>query len=200
MAYHEKTFHIDPASFLEPFIRYLKPGTAILDVGCGSGRDLLWLKQRNFRVTGFEGSEGLAALAGKYAGCEIIQGDFQVFDFSKRLFDAMLLCGSLVHIPPACFESVFAGIVTGLGAGGKALVSLKEGQGSRTDGDGRTFYFWQDEDLRDIFLKHTFEVLDFHRSVSKVNSTDTWLGYVLNKGFKGPGGKEIPGSKGPGTD
>ncbi len=184
--YHEKTFHIDPSSFLEPLVRHLKPDDTVLDVGCGSGRDLLWLKEHGFSVTGFERSEGLAALARKHAGCEIIEGDFENYDFSKQKFDAILLSGSLVHIPPTRLEAVFGSVVSGLGAGGKVLVSLKEGEGSSIDGDGRAFYFWQDEDLRDIFSKHAFKVLDFHRGVSKVNSSDMWLSYILIEGSKGP--------------
>jgi SAM-dependent methyltransferase len=185
--YHEKTFHIDPSSFLEPLVRHLKPGDTVLDVGCGSGRDLLWLRAHDFSVMGFERSEGLAALARKYGDCDIIEGDFENYDFSKQKFDAILLSGSLVHIPHARLEAVFGSIVSGLGAGGKILVSLKEGRGSSIDGDGRTFYFWQDEDLRGIFSKHAFNVLDFHRGVSKVNSSDTWLSYILNQGPRGQG-------------
>jgi SAM-dependent methyltransferase len=184
-AYHKKTFHIDPASFLEPLSKHLKPGDKILDVGCGSGRDLLWFKAHGFSVMGFERSEGLAALARKYGDCEIIEGDFETYDFSKRKFDAILLSGSLVHIPHARLEAVFGSVVGGLGAAGKVLISLKEGSGSSIDGNGRVFYFWQDEDLRDIFSKHDFNVLEFQRGVSKVNEKDTWLSYVLNKGFEG---------------
>lgn len=44
-AYHEKTFSIDPTSFLEPLARRLPPEAFILDVGSGSGRDLLWMKK-----------------------------------------------------------------------------------------------------------------------------------------------------------
>ena len=178
--YHEKTFHIDPSSFLEPLSRHLKPGDTVLDVGCGSGRDLLWLRSHGFRVMGFERSEGLAALARKYAGCDIIEGDFENYDFSKQKFAAILLSGALVHIPHVHFEAVFGRVVRGLGAGGKALVSLKEGSGTFIDGDGRAFYFWQYENLRDIFSKHGFKVIEFHRSVSKVNEKDTWLSYVLS--------------------
>ncbi len=178
-AYHEKTFHIDPSSFLEPLIRHLKTGAEIFDVGCGSGRDLLWLKTHGFGVMGFERSEGLATLARKHVDCDIIEGDFEKYDFSKWKFDAILLSGSLVHIPHAHLEAVFGGIMSGLGEGGKVLVSLKEGEGSSIDGDGRAFYFWKDEDLRDIFSRHAFRVLECHRGVSKVNSNDTWLSYIL---------------------
>lgn len=182
-AYHEKTFHIDPTSFLGPLGRCLKPGDKILDVGCGSGRDLLWFKTRGFNVMGFERSKGLAALARKYADCDVIEGDFEDYDFSKWTFDAVLLSGSLVHTPHARLGAVFMSIVCGLREGGNALVSLKEGNGSCIDKEDRTFFFWQDEDLRDIFLKHNFKILDFHRGVSKVNRTDTWLSYVLKKGL-----------------
>jgi hypothetical protein len=131
---------------------------------------------------GFERSEGLAALARKNVDCDIIKGDFEKYDFSKWKFDAILLSGSLVHIPHAHLEAVFGSVMCGLGEGGKVLVSLKEGRGSSIDGDGRTFYFWQDEDLYDIFSKQGFGVLECHKDVSKVNSSDTWLSYVLSKG------------------
>jgi SAM-dependent methyltransferase len=178
-AYHEKTFHIDPASFLKPLIRHLKPGAGILDIGCGSGRDLCWFKRRGFSVTGFERSAGLAAFARKNAGCEIIEGDFEVYDFSKLDFEAILLCGSLVHVPHNRFEIVFANIIKAIGQAGSILISLKQGNGSSTGEDGRTFYFWQDIDLRDIFKKHGFNILEFHKDISKLDVSKTWLSYVL---------------------
>jgi cyclopropane fatty-acyl-phospholipid synthase-like methyltransferase len=184
--YHEKTFHIDPSSFLGPLIRYLNPGDHLLDVGCGSGRDLLWLKKQGFNVTGFERSEGLAALARKHAGCEIIAADFQTYDFSDHDFDAILLSGSLVHISHEHMGSVFANIISGLGHGGAMLVSLKEGLGSRVDPDDRRFYLWQDKDLQDMFTRHGFRVLECHTGISKVNKKDIWLSYILRRGSAGP--------------
>ncbi|WP_394713443.1 class I SAM-dependent methyltransferase [Desulfogranum marinum] len=62
-------------------------------MGCGSGRDLLWLAERVFKVTRFEQSAGLASLARKHAGCPVIEGDFCDFDFSSLVFDALVLVG-----------------------------------------------------------------------------------------------------------
>jgi len=46
--YFERTFNIDPSTFLSQLVAKLPPGSFILDVGCGSGRDLLWLKNCGF--------------------------------------------------------------------------------------------------------------------------------------------------------
>ena len=64
--YHEKTFYIDPNTILSPLSKCLAKGSKILDVGCGSGRDLLWFKKRGYHVTGFERSPGLLKLALEY--------------------------------------------------------------------------------------------------------------------------------------
>ena len=68
LEYNRQTFNMDPASFLEPLAEQLAPGARILDVGCGSGRDLLWFKNRGFDVVGLERSPGLAGLARKNSG------------------------------------------------------------------------------------------------------------------------------------
>lgn len=54
--YHQNTFSIDPAPFLTPLADRLPAGSLVLDVGCGSGRDLCWMKSKGFRVMGLERS------------------------------------------------------------------------------------------------------------------------------------------------
>ncbi|MBU0988068.1 MAG: class I SAM-dependent methyltransferase [Proteobacteria bacterium] len=180
-AYHAKTFAIDPTSFLEPLAARLSPEAFILDAGCASGRDLMWLKQRGFEVIGMERSPGLAQLALENAGCEIIEDDFETYDFSYLEVDAIVLAGALVHIPPDRFAAAFKNITSALTRHGNVLVSLKEGDGIRTDDDGRTFYLWQDAAARKLFGELGFMVRSFSKSVSKTGSGDVWLVYVLQK-------------------
>ena len=179
-AYHEKTFFVDPASFLTPLAENLKPGATILDIGCGSGRDLLWLKKRGFSVIGLERSPGLADLAGKNAGCDVIEGDFETYDFSNIQPDAILFSGSLVHIEHDRLSSLIEKIADQTGASAIYL-SLKEGAGVKSAADGRTFYLWDDGALRRLFEKVGFHVIDFSKSASLVDPKDMWLGYVLAK-------------------
>lgn len=180
-AYHQKTFSIDPSSFLEPLKNTLEPGCKILDIGCGSGRDMLWLKNQGFSVSGFERSAGSAKLARQNTGCHIIQGDFEDVDFAKLPSDAVLLAGSLVHVPHEKLPDVLERATAGLRLGGNMLITLKQGQGKASDDHGRIFYYWQESDLEAMFAGLGFIVLNFSKQVSKVNAHDVWLGFVLEK-------------------
>jgi len=180
-AYHEKTFSIDPTSFLEPLARRLPTEAFILDVACGSGRDLLWMKNKGFEVIGFERSPELAELARENAGCEVIEGDFETYDFNSIVSDGVLLVGAMVHVPYERFAEVLKNITAALPKHGNVLITLKEGQGERTDSDNRTFYLWQDQNAREMFDTLGFEVRDFSKAVSKTGSGDVWMSYVLDK-------------------
>ncbi len=186
--YHKKTFFVDMSSVLIPLVRRLPPRDSrtpvryrVLDVGCGSGRDLLWLKQQGFRVTGFERSPGLAELARENAECEVIADDFEQYDFTRLSADIILLMGSLVHVPHEKFGQTFQNIMNALKSEGYVLISLKEGTGTRTDNYGRMFYLWQDETLRKVFSDNGFSVLEYFRQVSKIGTDEIWLAYILRK-------------------
>lgn len=193
--YHEKTFPIDPSFYLEPFARRLAPRCRILDIGCGSGRDLLWLKDKGFQVTGFERSPGLAGIARKKTECSVIEGDFESYDFSGLSADAILASGSLVHLPHHRLSQVIQNFLKAIkntqGSGKQPpdsdqpqthlYISLKEGTGKWTDKKGRVFYLWQAEELSVLFGKLGFSVLDFSRTESAMGTGEIWLGYVLKK-------------------
>lgn len=192
--YHAETYRINPEPFLTPFVQQLAPGALVLDVGCASGRDLVWFKINGFKVMGFERSTGLATLARRHANCDIIVGDFGQFDFSRLNVDAILMCGSLVHVPHNRLPQVLGQILEALKPtdtssqppGAIVYLSLKEGGGSEIDQRGRKFYFWRDNTLRAIFKRMRLEVISCQRSVSADGQGKIWLGYVcgVNKSSK----------------
>jgi len=184
-AYHDETVAIDPAPFLGAFVRQLSPGDHVLDVGCGSGRDLLWLQQKGMAVTGFERSPGLARLARAHAGCRVIEGDFTSHDFAPLAMDAILMTGALVHVPHDCLQGVLGNILRALDPESQRRIvylSLKEGEGAATDNRNRVFYFWQEANLARLLSGGGMEVLDFQRSLSADGRGQPWMGFVLHHG------------------
>ena len=179
--YFERTFNIDPSTFLSHLTARLSPGAYILDVGCGSGRDLLWLKNRGFSVMGFERSPELAELARKSAGCEVLEGDFTSYDFSSIRADAVIIIGALVHIPQAGFAAVLRNIAAALKENGMMLITAKEGTSAAEGADGRVFYLFRNEELEIIFTLLGFRIHDFSRDLSKTGTGETWLRYLLQK-------------------
>lgn len=182
-AYYDATAGLDPESFLGPFARRLAPGDRVLDVGCGSGRDLLWLRRKGMMAAGFERSPGLAELARRLSGCAVTVGDFTVYDFSMLRVDAILLCGALVHVPHDQAAAALTRILRALDPDGRrrlVYLSLKEGDGAAVDGLGRRFYFWQDRILRPLLGGCGLRVLDFRRGASADGGGSVWLGYALH--------------------
>ena len=178
-AYCEQTVGIDPSPFLAPLAFQLEKGSKILDIGCGSGRDLLWLQERGYRPTGFERSAGLAAYARRHSGCPVIEGDLFLFDFSVFQFDALLLIGALVHVPDSEFPQTLARISRAVRGDGLIYLTLKEGPGCSQNEDGRIFTLWQPVNLEGIFADLGLMIVDFARTGSAVNHKDIWLGYLL---------------------
>lgn len=177
--YFDSTVGIDPSVFLEPLASLLKPKATILDIGCGSGRDLLWFAERGFLPTGFEQSPSLANLARKHSDCPVIEGDFSSFNFSDLQFSALVFVGSLVHASPEALPAILTSTCKALIPQGLLLITLKEGNGTSLAADGRVFTLWSRPAIEKVFAESNLHIVDFSRQISKICSDDIWLGYVL---------------------
>ena len=177
--YFNSTVGIDPSAFLKPLAKLLDPQATILDIGCGSGRDLLWFARRGFQPTGFEQATNLARLAREHADCPVIEGDFCRYNFSNLQFSALVFVGSLVHLPKETLPAILQSTCQALVPKGLILITVKEGHGSSRADDGRVFTLWSREEIEKIFEANNLHILDFSRQVSKLRPDDIWLGYVL---------------------
>ena len=132
-------------------------------------------------MIGFEQSQGFAELSRDNVGCKVIEGDFETYDFSTILVDAVMLVGALVHVPHERFPKVFENITSAIPENGSVLIILKQGVGDRADSDGRVFYLWEDPKAREVFDTLGFKVCDVSTSISKTGSGEIWMSYVLDK-------------------
>jgi SAM-dependent methyltransferase len=183
--YFKRTVGIDPSPILEPFAARLARGAKVVDIGCGSGRDLLWLKNRGFLPFGMERAPDLARLAEKHSGCRVIVADLQGFDFSTLAVDAMLLTGSLVHLDRPDLRPLLENLVKGLNPGGLISISMKQGRGTRTDHEGRRFVLWQEAALRRVFEDAGLVVVAVRGADSLLETGEAWINFYLQSAVPG---------------
>ena len=88
--------------WLDRFTSNLRPGDAVLDLGCGSGRPMAAaLLKRGFRVTGVDASAKLVAHAcADLPDGRFVQADMRTFDLGET-FAGILAWHSLFHLSPA---------------------------------------------------------------------------------------------------
>ncbi|HLL18466.1 MAG TPA: class I SAM-dependent methyltransferase [Rubrivivax sp.] len=85
----------EPSAWVRRFTPLIKPGGTVLDVACGSGRNLRWLAAQGFRVTGVD--RDAAAVEPLRDVAEIITADIegQGWPLAGRCFDAVVVTNYL---------------------------------------------------------------------------------------------------------
>jgi SAM-dependent methyltransferase len=86
---------------IDALLRHIRgePPFAILDLGCGPGRDLNTLAGLGHTAIGLEGVAQFAAMARADSGCEVWQQDFLKLDLPGERFDGIFANASLFHVP-----------------------------------------------------------------------------------------------------
>ena len=91
----------DVSQNVEALLRHIegKPPFAILDFGCGPGRDLKTFAALGHIPIGLEGSERFVEMARADTGCEVWQQDFLTVDLPEARFDGVFANAALFHVP-----------------------------------------------------------------------------------------------------
>jgi SAM-dependent methyltransferase len=112
------------------FLAHVSQGGAILEAGCGSGRDALAFKNAGYIVTAFDGSTKMVEMATQHAGLPVRHMRFDDVDWTEA-FDGIWSCASLLHVPRADLPSAMAKLARALKPGGAWFMSFKHGTTDR---------------------------------------------------------------------
>jgi SAM-dependent methyltransferase len=135
--YAARTERLDMEALYKPFLDLIPSGGAILDAGCGPGRDAQAFAKRGYRVTAFDASSRMVELTRQRTGINAVQMRFQ--DLSdEQEFDGIWACASLLHLPDIELDEVLGKLRRALKVGGVCYMSFKWGTGERLE-DGRRF-------------------------------------------------------------
>ena len=149
--YAALTVKADMSPAYDRFLAYLPAGAAILDAGCGSGRDSLCFMKKGYDVTMLDASEGMCNCAEELTGRKALCMGFHEIEFADR-FNGIWACASLLHVSEKELENVLAIFHRTLKRDGVLYASWKYGEAERWDGE-RFYCDMTEEKLRRV-LEH----------------------------------------------
>ena len=125
------------------FLAELPAAGSILDLGCGSGRDTAYFREKGFVVTPTDGSSRMCALASDYLGMPVRVQEFNELD-DAALYDGIFASASIMHLEYDRLVELMPKLVRALKPGGVLYVSFKYGE---YDGYlGRRYYTYMTEE------------------------------------------------------
>lgn len=179
-AFFDRTVMLPMTAVLAHFVGHVRAGGAVLDAGCGSGRDALTLHQLGFAVSAFDASAALASLATEHTGLPVERLAFAELTYDK-CFDGIWACASLVHLPPDEMAGALANLVRALKPGGILYVSLKEGSEHYVDSHGRYFNRYSQEKARSLLESAGLFVRHSWPSTHVGDPGTTWVNVIAHK-------------------
>lgn len=111
------------------FLALLPPAPRILDVGCGTGRDMAWFEEHGAIVTGIDLSPGMLAEARTRVRGELLCTDMRAMALSSAHFHGVWCSASLLHLPKAEASQALAEMRRVLVPGGILFLAVQEGTG-----------------------------------------------------------------------
>ena len=161
-------YEVAPSPLAHKFAESFPSGGRILDIGCGSGRDLAQLHKQGFQPYGVDGTEEFVQLAQmlhpELKG-RVVQGLLpDLFEpFGDEFFDGVLCCAVLMHIDSTELFNAALSIKRCLKVNGRLLISVPSqrsdtGKDER-DANGRLFKTYPSAYLRLIFERLGFSLI-----------------------------------------
>lgn len=163
--YSNATRDLQVTQLWDVMTRDLPAEALILDLGCGSGRDLRYFSDLGFSVIGLDYSYHLATLAKDFSHQPVVLGDIVRLPFADAVFDAVWAIGSLLHIPRRSALPTLLQIHRILKPEGRFVASMKMGEGEVVDRLGRRSVFYQSGPWEDLLKESGFAVSELEEIV-----------------------------------
>jgi SAM-dependent methyltransferase len=161
---------------------------AILDLGCGPGRDLRHFASLGHRAIGLDGCAAFCEMARAHAGCEVWQQDLLALDLPDTTFDGVFANASLFHVPRQELPRVLHQLHATLRARGVLFASNPRGQDTEGWSDQRFGCFLGWESWRDILEASGFEAIShYYRPEGRPRHEQPWLASVWRRAESGHG-------------
>jgi len=158
------------------------PPCAILDFGCGPGRDLKTFSGLGHIAVGLEGAAQFVEMARAYSACEVWQQDFLKLDLPDDRFDGVYANASLFHVARQELPRVLAELHATLKPGGVLFASNPRGRNEEGWNRGRYGAYYDLATWRSLVSGAGFVELGYYyRPPGLPREQQPWLASVWRK-------------------
>jgi len=183
-AFWEGTRDHDVSQNVAALLRHL-PGAgpfAILDLGCGPGRDLATFAKLGHEAVGVDGSARFVAMARAHSGCEVWQQNLIALALPPARFDAVFANAVLQHVPGLELARVLGELRATLRAGGVLLSSIPHGNGEEGWNGSRYSVYHEPAAWHRQLTAAGFDELEhYYRPEGLPRDRQPWLASVWRK-------------------
>jgi SAM-dependent methyltransferase len=159
-----------------------EPPFAILDFGCGPGRDLRYFRSLGHRAVGLEGCAEFANMARAYSGCDVLEQNFLSMSLPAATFDGIFANASLFHVPTKMLARVLGELAASLKPRGVLFSSNPRGRDEEGWNIDRYGCYHSLETWRRFLADAGFtELTHYYRPSGLPRHEQRWLATVYRK-------------------
>ncbi len=180
-SFREGTQDHDVSLNVAALLRHIQgaPPFAILDVGCGPGRDLATFRELGHVPVGLDGAPSFVRMARERTGAEVLHQDLLRLDLPAARFDGVFANAVLFHVPSQELTRVLAELRRSLRPRGVLFSSNPHGPDRELWLGSRYGSFLTWESWRNVVTGVGFEELEhYYRPSGVPREHQPWLASV----------------------
>lgn len=174
---------VTPAALKQLVTSWFRPGSSVLDIGSGSGRDVHWLVGQGYKAEGVDASRGLLAVASaRYPSLKLRFDSLpDLVNTHDSSFDNVLCSAVLMHLSAEQTVCAVKNILRIVKPGGRVICSVRPSrEGSERESDGRLYTEMGLQKLADSFAACGGKIL-LQQTSSSEKIDRTWHTVVVEK-------------------
>ena len=167
---------------LEVFIKHLKAGNLVLDLGCGPGNSSSVMQNRGLKVDAIDASKEMIKIAKEKYSINAKQATFDDLD-SLNTYDGIWANFSLLHAASDDFPRHLNDIHDALVPNGIFHIAMKTGDGMKRDKLGRRYSYYSEQELITHLKTTGFSILEKTNGIDKALSGEMspWVAILCKR-------------------